>query len=257
MEYIIIIALFIFLILLIFIKQIIYFRDIYKKINKESLIKVEISDNIIFNYNPINLWLIQSMYKELKVIKKYDLKSYITFTKLDINPRDKFMFDWYSLIQGITDLFYDSIIHISKKYKKSYYDKLNSINNLYLSIFIKILINNNTINKSKLKSNVDKHIKKYINKNISKLKIVHNIIYLKELLIILKQTSPFTKLKQYYLNHKNNYKLINEALYNAGKIILKSKSNNYNSLINNRIKKIYITNDSSSLEIFYESLIKL
>ena len=37
----------------------------------------------------------------------------------------------------------------------------------------------------------------------------------------------------------------------------KSKSNNYNSLINNRIKKIYITNDSSSLDVFYESIIKL
>ena len=87
---------------------------------------------------------------------------------------------------------------------------------------------------------------------------MYNIIYLKELSLILKNTSPFTKLKQYYMKYKNNKnKSINEALYNAGKIISKSKSNNYNSLINNRIKKIYITNDSSSLDVFYESIIKL
>lgn len=255
MEYIIIIALFIFLILLIFIKQIIYSRGIYQAINKNSLIKSELSDSILMNYNPLNLWVIQSLYKEFKQINKYDLKSYITFSKLDINPRDRFLLDWYTIIYGISDLFYDSILHISKRYKVSYYNKLQSLNNIYIKLFIKILENNHKINKSKLKLNINKHIKKYINKYISKLESVYNIIYLRELLFLIKDETPFFKLKQYYLKHKHNKNSIrNEAIYNAGKIIINIKSKNYNSIINNRIKNIYLTIEKSALEPFYLAL---
>lgn len=255
MEYIIIIALFIFLILLIFIKQIIYSRGIYQSINKNSLIKSELSDLILLNYNPLNLWLIQSLYKEFKQINKYNLKSYITFTKLDVNPRDRFLLDWHMIIYGMSDLFYDSLLHISKRYKSSYYNKLQSLNNIYIKLFIKILENNHKINKSKLNLNINKHIKKYINKNISKLETVYNIVYLRELLSSIKKDTPFFKLKQYYLKYKHDKNSTrNEALYNAGKIIINIKSKNYNSIINNRIKYIYITNEKSALEPFYLAL---
>lgn len=261
MEYIIIISLLIFLILLIFIKQIVYAKKIYTLINQKSDIKCYIEDRyIIFDYNPLNLWLIQNLYKSLKSLKKYDLKSYISFSRLDINPRDKFCLDWYTLISGTINLYYDSLLHISKRYKRKYFSILKSINTIYLFLFIKNIIYRNNINIkiNKINSNVNTTIKKNINKNISKLKIVYDIVYLKEILNIINKKSPFVKLKNYYItNKKNKDKIPNKILYDAGKFIINKKSNNYNSIINNRINVIYTTTDKSILEEFYSNLIKL
>lgn len=243
MEYIIIFFLLIFLLILIFNKQIKHIKKFNKSNNLKNISNQSIFKKyILYQHNPILLYLYENLYKSLKKINKYDYKSYIIFTNIKTNTNDQLILDWISYTSGLIKMSIDNIIKILKK-KEIINDEF--INNLAkLKLFYNIFYRNideNTLHKKT--TNIIKN-NKSINKKIKNNKIIYNLFYINEIL---------NNISLDYFNNLNKLKLSNEIK----NIIKNNKNENYyllNSILNNRLDKKYLSSKSSLFSEYFISL---
>jgi hypothetical protein len=243
MEYIIIFFLLIFLLILIFNKQIKYIKKFNESNNLKNISKQFIFKKYIFyQHNPLLLYLYENLYKSLKKINKYDYKSYIIFTNIKTNTDDQLILDWISYTSGLINISIDNIIKILKKKEKINNEFINNL--AKLKLFYKIFykkIDENTLHKktiSVIKGN------KTINKKIKNNKVIYNLFYINEIL---------NNISQDYFNNLNKLKLSNEIK----NIIKNNKNENYyllNSIFNNRIDNKYLSSKPSIFSEYFHSL---
>ena len=223
MEYIIIIVLVIFLLILIFKKQLQFIKDTSLNIkidNKPNIIKY--NNLFLLNNNPILLYLYENLYTSLKGNNRYNYKKYIVFNNINISEKDKSILDWCSFTGGIINMAYDSSIKNIKQ-KKIVNDNL--INDIAkLKLFYKLLypLDENKMDKVIKMKKYNKH-NKYIKMN----RFIYNLVYINEVLIniynnILKTISE-DNIKKILNKNKNNYYLCNIFLNNKLSSKLSSK----------------------------------
>jgi len=234
MEYVIIFLLLIFLIIVIVLKQIKAINKFNTKNNKyNNIINYPTYKKYLYTYyNPVLLYLYETMYIQLKKISKYDYKSYIIFSKLKISHENNVIFDWISYSSGIIKMAIDSVIKIIKN--------KNTIPNDFINIIIKIKLYYNCVYG---KINEKDIYKKF--KIIKNNKVLFNLYYIYEII---------TSLYNDIFNNLDKSKLSK----GVKQIINKNKDKNdiylYNSYLNNKLTNKYLIKSNS---LFYDYFIKL
>jgi hypothetical protein len=237
MEYIIILVLIIFLLILIFKKQLHFLKDSTinstidsTKIKTNKLNIIKYNNVILLNNNPILLYLYENLYISLKKCNRYNYKKYIVFNNINLSERDKSILDWISYTGGIINMAYDSSIKNIKQ-KKMINDKL--INNIAkLKLFYKLVYR---LDENKMEKVIKtKKYNKY-NKYIKSNRFIYNLVYINEVLIkiynnIIKTISK-NNIKKILNKNKNNYYLCNIFLNNKSNC----KKKNYESKFNKYI----------------------
>lgn len=238
MEYIIILVLVIFLLILIFKNQLQYLKDsnlnIVKSCKKQNIIKY--NNIFLLNNNPILLYLYENLYISLKKVNRYNYKKYIIFNNINLSEKDKSIFDWISYTGGIINMAFDSSIKNIKQKKQINEDLINNI--AKLKLFYKIFY---PLDENKMDKVIK--IKKY-NKfsKYMKNRFIYNLVYINEVLYniynnIVKTISIYN-IKKILNQNKNNYYLCNIFLNKK----LTNKTNNkkiyessFNKYINDKV----------------------
>lgn len=228
MEYIIILLLLIFLITILLLRHINSIKKINSNKNKYKPIFKENKkyEYLFFGNNPILFCLYFDIYKSLQKFNKYNYKSYITFTQIKTTNSDQYKLDWISYTYGIIRM---SIDNIKKKIKKKENINNEFIRNitklkLYYKLFYKNIDENNIKVSNRIKNN----------------KILYDLYYINEILI---------NIYRDYFSNLNDTNISKKI-----KNIIKKLNNDYylyNTILNNRLDKKYLTNNISSFNNFF------
>ncbi len=222
----IILVLFIFLLIIILIKQI---RVINKFKSKQNNLKLIVPvDNyykyLLFPQNPVILYLYDNVLASLKKINKYDYKAYIIFTKIKTSSQDQLFLDWISYSGGVIRMCIDTCIKMIKKNQNIPSDFVNNIARLKLYYYI--------VYKNPNMSHLNKNLTKYVpSRKIRSSRLLYNLFFINEILL--------------EISDKYFKKLNSSSLSNNIKKILKTvdNKNNYylcNSILNNRLSSKYL-----------------
>jgi len=227
MEYIIILLLLIFLITIVLIKHINNIKKINSNNNKYKSIfnQNKKCEYLYFGNNPILFYLYFNTYKSLQKFNKYDYKSYITFTKIKTSNEDQYKLDWISYTSGIIRMSIDNIKKIIKNKEKINNDFIKDITKLKLYYKLLYKYNENNIK---------------VSKRIKNNKVLFDLYYINEIL---------NNIYGDYFNNLNNTNTSKKI-----KTIIKNLNDEYylyNTILNNRLDKKYLTNNISSFNNYF------